>query len=391
MPIPLAIHGHCDARFARVREVFASHFESGLELGGAVSVVHDGRCVVDLWAGYADAARTRPWQRDTLVNVWSTTKGITAIAAHRAADEGRLDLDAAVARYWPEFAAAGKARIPVRDLLSHRAGLPAIRKSVSRGDMLDWETMTGLLAAETPWWEPGTRHGYHALTYGWLVGEVVRRASGKRIGDYVREAICAPLGVEFQIGFGPDLDARTAELVQGPFAAGDAAPAFLRALTEEPEGVVAKTFANPPILDGIDWVNSRAWREAEIPGAGGHGSAWSLARLYGALARGGELDGVRVLRAETIDRARSEHSNGPDLVLLMPTRIGAGFFLPQPEDAAFMPNPRAFGHGGAGGSYSHADPEARFGFAYTMNLMHIGAWLVDPRAQRLLAATYASL
>jgi CubicO group peptidase (beta-lactamase class C family) len=155
--------------------------------------------------------------------------------------------------------------------------------------------------------------------------------------------------------------------------------------------MVAKAFANPPLLDALDWVNSRAWRESEIPGAGGHGSAASLARLYGALARGGELDGVRVLRPATIDRARTELSNGQDAVLLMPTRIGAGFFLPRPEDAAFMPNPRAFCHGGAGGSLGYADPEVRLGFGYTMNLMHLGAWLVDPRAQRLLAATYASL
>jgi CubicO group peptidase (beta-lactamase class C family) len=164
----------------------------------------------------------------------------------------------------------------------------------------------------------------------------------------------------------------------------------VRALTEEPEGVIAKTFANPPLLD-IGFVNSRAWRAAEIAAAGGHGSAWSLARLYGALARGGEIDGVRVLRPETIDRARAEHSNGLDAVLQMRTRIGAGFFLPRPEDASWAPNPRAFGHGGAGGSYSHADPEARLGFGYTMNLMHTGAWLVDPRPQRLLAAAYASL
>jgi CubicO group peptidase (beta-lactamase class C family) len=390
MPDSAPIHGRCDARFAAVREVFAGHFEAGLELGAAVSVVVDGRVVVDLWAGFADAARTRPWERDTLVNVWSTTKGIAAIAAHRLVDAGRLDLDAPVAACWPEFAASGKSTIPVRDLLSHRAGLPAIRKPVRQADLLDWETMTHLLAAETPWWEPGTRHGYHAMTYGWLVGEVVRRASGLRIGEYVRREICAPLGAEFEIGFGPALDARVAELVQGPVATGDAAPAFQRALAQEPEGVVAKTFANPPILD-LGLVNSRAWRAAEIPAAGGHGSACSLARIYGALAQGGAQDGVRLLSREAIDRARTEHSNGPDAVLLMPTRIGAGFFLPRPEDAACMPNPRAFGHGGAGGSYSHADPEARMGFGYTMNLMHMGAWLLDPRAERLLAAVYASL
>jgi CubicO group peptidase (beta-lactamase class C family) len=385
-----SIHGHCDARFARVRDVFAGHFEQGLEVGAAVCVVHDGRTVVDLWAGHADEKRTRPWQRDTLVNVWSTTKGIAALAAHQLVDDGRLDLDAPVTRYWPEFGAAGKQGARVRDLLSHRAGVPAIRKPVAKTDLLEWDTMTGLLAAETPWWEPGTRHGYHALTYGWLVGEVVRRVSGKRIGDFVRERVCAPLGVGFEIGFGPQLDGRVAELVQGPVAGGDAAPAFLKSLLEEPEGVVAKTFGNPPVLD-IPFVNSRAWRAAEIPGAGGHGDAASLARIFGALARGGEIDGVRLLRPQAIERARVPLSEGLDCVLQLPTRVGAGFFLPRPEDASYMPNPRAFGHGGAGGSYAHADPEARFGFGYTMNLMHMGAWLVDPRAQRLLAATYASL
>jgi CubicO group peptidase (beta-lactamase class C family) len=384
----IPIHGSCDPRFARVREVFVGHFASGDELGAALSVVHEGRVVVDLWAGHADAAKTRPWRRDTLVNVWSTTKGITALAAHRLVEEGRLDLDAPVATYWPEFAAAGKARIPVRDLLSHRAGLPALRKPVRRSDVLDWDTMTGMLAAETPWWEPGTRHGYHALTYGWLVGEVIRRVSGKRIGETVRELL-APLHAEFEIGFSAALDARVAELVMGPVAVGDAAPSFAKALAEEPEGVVAKTFGNPPLLD-LALINSRAWRAAEIAAAGGHTSACSLARIYGALACGG-ADGVVLLRPETIERARTEHSNGLDAVLQMPTRIAAGFFLPGESERACMPNPRAFGHGGAGGSYGHADPEARLGFGYVMNLMHMGAWLVDPRAQRLLAAAYASL
>jgi CubicO group peptidase (beta-lactamase class C family) len=383
-----AIHGRCEPRFERVREVFAGHFESGDELGAALSIVHDGRVVVDLWAGHADAAKTRPWRRDSLVNVWSTTKGIAALAAHRLVESRRLDLDAPVARYWPEFAEAGKAQLPVRDLLSHRAGLPALRKPIGKTDVLDWDTMTGMLAAETPWWEPGTRHGYHALTFGWLVGEVVRRVSGQRIGDFVR-GMLAPLDAEFEIGFGPALDARVAELVMGPVSTGDSAPAFAKALADEPEGVVAKTFGNPPLLD-LSLVNSRDWRAAEIAAAGGHTSACSLARIYGALACGG-ADGHVLLGPDAIERARTEHSNGPDAVLLMPTRIAAGFFLPGEGERASMPNPRAFGHGGAGGSYGHADPEARLGFGYVMNRMHMGAWLVDPRAQRLLAAAYASL
>ena len=177
----------------------------------------------------------------------------------------------------------------------------------------------------------------------------MRRISGKSVGAFVREAICAPLGVGFEIGFGPALDARVAELVQGPVAQGAAAPAFLKAFADEPEDVIAKTFGNPPLLD-IGFVNSRAWRAAEIPAAGGHGDAASLARIYGALAQGGAIDGVRILRPETIERARAPLSEGVDLVLQMPTRVGAGFFLPRPEDAEWAPNPRAFGHGGAGGS-----------------------------------------
>ena len=382
----LEIQGRCDTRFKRVRELFEAGFESGAELGAGLNVVVEGREVIDLWGGYADKDRTRPWRRDTLANVYSTTKGITALAAHQLVERGELDLDAPVARYWPEFAQNGKAEIPVRMLLNHQAGLAAVAKPLAPEDIYDWNTMTRALAEQAPWWTPGTAHGYHALTFGWLVGELVRRVSGMSIGRYVREHIAAPLGAEFWIGLPEELDARVAELTQGPISTGG--PNMLEIMRNEPNGVLAKAFGNPPLL--MISPNSRAWRAAELAAANGHTTAPALARIYAALANGGELDGVRILKRATIDRARTEESYGPDRVLTLVTRIGLGFFLP-PANEPLGPNPRTFGHGGAGGSLGVADPEANVGFGYVMNLMHTGAWLADPRPRALLDALYEGL
>ena len=383
------VHGRCASRFERVREVFREGFESGAEVGASLCVTVEGETVVDLWGGYVDSERSREWERDTLANVYSTTKGITAIAAHQLVDEGKLDLDSPVAEYWPEFAAAGKESLPVRHLLCHRAGLPAVRKRLPSGALYDWSVMTAALAEQEPWWEPGTAHGYHALTYGWLVGEVIRRITGKSVGAIVREAIAEPLGVEFHIGCGPELDTRIAPLIEGPIHAreGEASFDLVGEIAKNPDGLLAKAFANPPVIGA---ANKREWRAAEIPAANGHTNAHSLARIYSALALGGEFDGVRLLSAEQIERARTEHSSGKDAVLPMTTRLGLGFFLPT-EEEPLGPNPKVFGHGGAGGSYSQADPENRMSFGYVMNLMHQGLWLVDPRPRALLAAVYESL
>ncbi len=261
------IHGQCHPRFARVREAFAKEFADGNELGAGVALTLEGEVVVDLWGGHQDRERTKPFERDTLVNVFSTTKGLTAIALHRLVDEGLVDLDAPVARYWPEFAQAGKAALPVRYLLSHQAGLAAIKKILPPGALFDWDLMTRELAAQAPWWEPGKAHGYHALTFGWLNGEVVRRVRGKRIGDVVRDEIARPLGAQFEIGFGPELDAQVAPLHQGPIHPPQSGVSFdlLTEIQRNPDGLLARAFANPPVLDqGI--ANSRAWRAAEIPG-----------------------------------------------------------------------------------------------------------------------------
>ena len=383
----VAIEGTCDSRFEQVREAFAENFVSRRETGASISIALDGRMVVDLWGGWADKARTRPWTRDTIVNVYSTTKGLTAICAHRLAAEGRLDLDTPVAKHWPEFGANGKQRIAVRALLNHRAGLPAIRKPLVPEDLYDWQTMTDALAAEEPWWEPGTKHGYHALTFGYLVGEVIRRITGKSVGSYFRDEIVTPLKIDAHIGLEARDDGRVAEMIGAPPPAPGEFNLFAEA-AKHPESVTAKTFMNPLVLS-MATVNSREWRGAEIPAANGHTNGRALARLYGAMARGGEVDGVRVVEAREISACHTEESRGPDAVLLIPTRFSAGFMLSQPGEE-MGPSVRAFGHPGAGGSLGFADPDAKIGFGYAMNRMG-GGILLDPRAKALIAAVYASL
>ena len=390
MTTTIGIEGTCDRRFRAVNEAFEANFVAGREVGAAVAVMVDGKMVVDLWAGHADAARTRPWERDTIVNVYSTTKGMTALCAHRLIDQGLLDLDAPVAQYWPEFAQAGKEELPVRYLLSHRAGLPAIKEPLPKGALFQWDTMTAALAAQEPWWEPGTKHGYHALTFGWLVGEVVRRVSGKSLGTFFREEIAAPLGLDFHIGLAAEHDARTAEMVPAP-PPQPGQPNLLAELLTDPESMTFKAFLNPPDMVEPGQVNTREWRAAEIPAANGHGNARALARAYGALARGGELEGVRVLSPGAIDRAIVEQSSGMDEILVgLPTRFGLGYFLTMPE-IPLGPNPRAFGHPGAGGSLGYGDLDAKVGFGYTMNQMGAGSLRDDPRQRPLIDALYRSL
>jgi len=383
------IHGDCPLRFAPVRAAFAENLQRRDEVGAAVAVVVDGELVVDLWAGHADLARSRPWQRDTIVNVYSCTKGMTALCAHRLVAEGRLDLDAPVAEYWPEFAEADKETIPVRSLLGHRAGLAAVRHLLPGEALYDWNAMCAALAAEMPWWTPGTAHGYHAVTFGWLVGEVVRRITGRSLGTYFRQEIAAPLSLDFHIGLPAGEHARCAEMSGVPMPAGEEEAGLATVIMIDPEGLAARAFMNPPSV--ALGVNNAAWRSAEIPGANGHGAARDLARVYGTLARGGDQDGVHLLDPAGIARCREEQSHGPDLVLPISTRFGLGFMLPQDRaDARFGPSPRAFGHPGAGGSVGFADPDARVGFGYVMNRMgpHI---LLDPRATALIDSVYAAL
>lgn len=379
------VEGNCDPQFAAVRDVFAAQLANPEELGAAVAITLDGRRVVDLWGGHADAARTRPWTPDTIVNLFSTTKGMTALCAHRLADQGKLDLDAPVARHWPEFAQSDKGTIPVRWLLDHSAGLVAVDAPLPPGALFDWEVMAGALAAQAPWWEPGTEHGYHALSFGWLVGELVRRISGRSVGTYFREEIAGPLGADLWIGTHPDLDVRTAEIVSEMPKLGDP---MLGEMIAKAKPYVLKAFLNPPPIVGGGF-NARAWRAAEIPAGNGHGSARALARIYGAVACGGTQDGVTVLSPASIDRARTEQRHGPDNVLPFTTRYSLGFQLGT-ADEPIGPG-RAFGHAGAGGSLGFADPESRLGFGYAMNRMEHGAFLIGPRATALMNAAFAAI
>jgi CubicO group peptidase (beta-lactamase class C family) len=384
------IHGTCDSAFAPVRRVFEENFQKRAEIGAAVSLVVDGRVRVDLWAGSADQARTKPWQRDTLVNVYSTTKGMTALCAQRLVDAGKLDIDAPVSRYWPEFAAGGKGAIPVRWLLSHQAGLAAVRETLPDEALYDWDMICSALAAETPWWTPGDGHGYHAVTFGWLVGEVVRRIDGRSLGTYFREEIAAPLGADFFIGLPDAQHGRVAEM--GPMAIGEPSSdgsTFAAIMLADPNGVAARAFMNPPSMGR--GPNVPEWRRAEIPGANGQANARGIARIYGALAAGGEQDGRHVLSREGIERCREEQAVGQDRVLGISTRIGQGFMLSQPLPfASFGPSEGSFGHPGAGGSVGFADPSTGVGFGYVMNRMGPNI-LMDPRAVALIDAVYESL
>jgi CubicO group peptidase (beta-lactamase class C family) len=389
MPRRSVIHGYCDPKFSPVKEVFEEHFETDRELGAGVAVTLDGHPVVDLWGGYADPERTRAWEKDTLVNVYSTTKGITAVCLHRLVDQGLLDLDRRVSDYWPEFGQNGKEDIKVRLLLSHRAGLPAIDKPLPPEALFDWDTMTRALAQQAPLWEPGTKHGYHARTFGWLLGETVRRITGKSLGTYFRDELAGPLGLDFHIGLPDEHHGRVAFITAVPPAPPGVQPNLGEIMVKQPESFTARAFLNPPSHRIPNVSNTPQWRRAEIPASNGHGTAGSIARLYGALACGGAIDGITVLSKEGIERAQSEQSRGPDEVLILETRFGLGFMMPVPG-ATMGPNVRAFGHPGMGGSLGFADPEARVGFGYVMNLTG-SSILINERPAALVDALYECL
>ncbi|MFE5688316.1 serine hydrolase domain-containing protein [Streptomyces sp. NPDC056512] len=381
------IQGHCDARFDAVRAAFEENFDEREELGAAVTVLVDGAPVVDLWGGWADAARTRAWERDTVVNVWSTTKGPTALCAHILIDRGLLDPDAPVATYWPEFAAAGKEGVLVRHLLSHRAGLAGLREPHSLEQLFDWELTTSRLAAQEPWWEPGSVSGYHALTYGFLVGEVVRRVSGLLPGAFLEREVTGPLGIDFTIGL-PDKEAgRAAELVHPRARATSEQAAIFAQLA--PAALAALT--NP--IAGASEANTAAWRAAEIPAANGHGTARAVAALYAVVAGKGRLGDRQILSPEGAERIREGQGSCRDLVLdagfTHETELGLGLWLSGPN-GSYGPNPRAVGHDGFGGSFGSADPESGVAMGYVMNRMgpHIAD---DPRKMALISAVYDAL
>lgn len=377
----MEIHGFVKPGFEGVRDAFAANFAEGLEDGACVAVTRDGEFVVDLWAGEA-GPDGRPWERDTIINVYSTTKTMAALCVLMLADRGEVDLAAPVATYWPEFAQNGKDAITVSHVMSHSAGLSGFDPPLERVEILyDWDACVERLAAQAPWWEPGTQSGYHAVTQGYLQGEIVRRVTGRTIGTFFREEVAGPLGADFHIGLPASEDDRVAQLVPPPRALGadgtDGPP---------PDSVVAKTFAGAALT--AKEPRTRAWRAAEIPAAGGTGNARSVARVHSALACGGAVDGVRLLSETGVARILEEQIRGMDLVLGVPFALGNGFGL-NSEERPIGPNPRTFFWGGWGGSLAITDLDARMTITYVMNRM--AADLVgDLRGGKIAAAAYAA-
>src|SRR5271166_5442692 len=364
---PTPLGGTCSARFDPLRELFAAKLESGEDLGASLVVNIDGQVVVDLWGGWADEARTVPWAENTITCVFSTTKTMTSLAALVLVDRGELDLDANVAAYWPEFAARGKAGIKVRQLLSHTSGVSGWDQPITLEDLYDWDKSTALLAAQAPWWEPGTASGYHAMTYGHLIGEVMRRITGQRLGEFFAAHIAGPLGTDFHIGLPPSEFPRVANVVPPP--AIPTAPAF-DPTQLDPNSVAFKTWTNPTMPPWPECTWTERWRRADIGAANGHGNARSVARLQSAVACGGEVDGVRLLSPRTIDRIFEVQSNGIDLVIGIPFKFGVGYGL--------YPEGRVCAWGGTGGSCVIIDVDRRITFAYVMNKMAPGGGTIAP-------------
>ena len=366
----------CPDAFGAVRDTLAASLDAGTDVGASVAVFIDGEAVVDIWGGYADAERTRPWEKDSITNVFSTTKTMTALCALILADRGELDFHAPVARYWPEFSAGGKDAVEIRHLLGHTSGLPGWDEPLLAQDLADWEKCTSLLAAQEPWWEPGSVSGYHAVTQGYLVGEVIRRVTGQSLGTFFRTELAEPLGADFHIGLPAPADSRVAPLIpHEPIdveaqagAVGSAAPFALRVLS------------NPPLTGDTSWLEW--WRRAEIPAANGHGNARSVAQVQSVLAAGGSVGGTRFLSEKGCQAVFEQQSNGTDVVLGAPLRFGLGYGLANET----MPlGPRACFWGGYGGSVVLVDQDARMAVSYVMNRME-GNLLGDTRGAGILLA-----
>lgn len=372
------VGGTWDDPFVGVRDAVANLIETGQDVGCSACVVIDGEVVADVWAGWADDAKTTPWERDTITNVWSTTKTMTALSALLLVDRGELDVDAPVARYWPEFAANGKEGVLVRHLMSHTAGLSGWEPAISVEELYDWDRSVEVLAAQAPWWEPGTASGYHAVTQGQLVGEVVRRITGASLGTFFAKELAGPLAADFHIGTEPEHFDRIADVIPPPPLQAPPGSA--------PDSIAVRTFSSVPISGELSWTPE--WRQAEIPAANGHGNARSVARVQSLLSNGGELDGTRYLSPETCDVVFREQCNGTDLVLGVPLCHGIGYGLP--GELLPLPNPRTCFWGGWGGSLVINDLDARMTVSYVMNRMGDGT-TGDARGASVLMAALAGL
>jgi CubicO group peptidase (beta-lactamase class C family) len=395
----MLLHGTCDPAFALVREEFERNFAERKEVGACLCVTIDGATVVDLWGGIADKYSGRPWDRDTLVLLWSCTKGAVALCAHLLHARGLLDYEEPVSHYWPEFAQAGKSKIPVRWVLNHQAGLPAISTRLKPGDLYDWSRITGLLAAQEPYWQPGTRQGYHAQTFGHLIGEVIQRISGQGLGHFFRTQVADPLGLDLYLGLPSQFEHRVAPIIRAdPTPRGEPLPISERVAVEDPNSIPAHAFLNSGRRTGARDYDSLEARQALLPSGGAIGNARGLARMYMPLALGGAAAGVRLLDADALaEMSAVSSATAIDATLLIPTRFSLGYWKridnragrPGEQDSVLIPE-SAFGHPGMGGSIGFADPEARLSFGYAMNKQGRGVGLND-RAHRLIQATYECL
>lgn len=382
---PVHVSGACDEAFLPVVEAFQANYELEEEIGSATSVVVDGKAVVDVWAGHRDAASSKPWERDTIVCMMSVAKGIAGMSFNMLIDRGLVDPEAPVARYWPEFAQNGKEGVLVRHVLDHTAGLPVVLDPLWPGAIFDCDAIVAALEKQAPLWEPGTIAAYHIHTQGNILGEIVRRLTGKRFAKFIADEVAKPLGLDYQIG-GLSLtdQARCADLV--PTIAGT----ILARRDDDPDSLIAKGFTQHPKEDMGAILNSIGWRTAEIASANGHGTARSVARVYGAIARGGDIDGVHLMSAKTIAAMITEQHNQTEKMQARPYHQGRGVLLNTPSSVWMGPNMRSFGHHGFGGSIGMGDPDAKIGFAYACNKMHSRPDN-GPRARRILEALYGVL
>lgn len=375
------IHGHCAAGFEAVRDAFEENFRTEEEIGATASVVLDGRHVVDLWGGWRDAACTQPWERDTIVCMMSCAKAVSATCLHMLVDRGLVELDAPVARYWPEFAQAGKEGVLVRHVLDHTAGLPILTERLHPHAMFDHALIADALARMAPLWPPGTTAAYHVHNQGFLIDEIVRRVTGKTLPAFLLDEVTGPLRMDYHFGLSKADQARCADFLQAT------AGTIFAARNGDPARILSRAWDQLP--DPLD-LNTPQWREATITSASGHGNARALARLYGALARGGEMDGVRLMSRATLDRAITEQHNKVEQMMERQYHQALGFLLSSEPIVWMGPGTRSFGHHGVGGSIGLADPDARVGFAYGMNKMH-ARFDNGPRARRLIDAVYRCL
>jgi CubicO group peptidase (beta-lactamase class C family) len=378
----LEISGICDERFTKIREVLEANLRAGEDVGASVAVDVAGEMVVDLWGGWVDEEHSAPWAADTITNVWSTTKTMAALCLLMLVDRGDVNLDAPVATYWPEFAANGKEQVLVRHIMSHTSGLSGWDQPVSVDDLYDWDKSTAMLAAQAPWWTPGSASGYHAISQGHLIGEVVRRVTGLSLGTFFSDVVTTPLGADFHIGLPESEFDRVSNVIPPPAVDLDLS-------NIDPESVGIKTFSGP-MLPGAQVSWTTPWRTAEIPAANGHGNARAVARIQSVVANGGSAHGLSLLSPETVDRIFSVQASGVDQVLGMPVTMGIGYGIADPATMPFFPGGRICYWGGWGGSLIIVDVDRQMTIAYMMNKMQAGL-VGDQRSAALVMAAYEAI